>query len=300
MKNRGCSYQFEDLTVDCANFTIRKGEDRVPLEPLAFDVLVFLIKNGGRTVEKQELFENVWKDNFVGDNSLTRAIKEIRHALGDDAANPRLIETVPKRGYRFIAPVKNGNTHLGSEGKAAEERPTSPRKPGRFALPFLIVAVISLLGVSIVLGIVGSEYYAEYKTATTPVTSVAVLPFENDPPNSGFDHLSEDLGESITNSLSRVSDLRVLPRDIALSYPDAKEDPQIIGRVLRVRSVLTGKIVEREGTLTIQIRLLDADRKAQLCGRRFTRPTSDMAAVEKEISESVVECFDRGQSTRSN
>ncbi|HEX3100237.1 MAG TPA: winged helix-turn-helix domain-containing protein, partial [Pyrinomonadaceae bacterium] len=78
----------------------------VALTPRAFDVLLFLIKNGGRVVEKQEIFDEVWKDIFVGDNALTKVVKEIRHALADDAGNPHYIETVPKRGYRFLPDVR--------------------------------------------------------------------------------------------------------------------------------------------------------------------------------------------------
>jgi DNA-binding winged helix-turn-helix (wHTH) protein len=95
-------YCFDDIAVDCENFRVRKNGQGVTLTPRAFDVLIFLLKNGGRVVEKQEIFDSVWKDAFVSDNALTKIVKEIRHALGDSAEAPRYIETVPKRGYRFI------------------------------------------------------------------------------------------------------------------------------------------------------------------------------------------------------
>ncbi len=83
----------------------KRGEARA-LTPRAFDVLVYLIEQRGRVVEKQELFDQIWKETFVTDSALAREIKEIRHALEDDAAAPRYIETVPKRGYRFIAKLR--------------------------------------------------------------------------------------------------------------------------------------------------------------------------------------------------
>lgn len=96
-------YRFDDVLVDCENYRIRKREETRALGPRAFDLLIYLITQRGRVVDKQELFEQVWKETFVTDNALTKAVKEIRRALGDDTDAPRYIETVPRRGYRFIA-----------------------------------------------------------------------------------------------------------------------------------------------------------------------------------------------------
>lgn len=98
-------FGFDDVIVDRENFRVQKGGEDRDLTPRAFDVLVFLVENHGRVVEKQELFEHVWKEKFVSDNALTRAVKEVRHVIGDTADSPRYIETVTKRGYRFVAPV---------------------------------------------------------------------------------------------------------------------------------------------------------------------------------------------------
>jgi serine/threonine protein kinase/formylglycine-generating enzyme required for sulfatase activity/predicted esterase len=98
-------YCFDDVVVEPRNFRVLKNGESRSLEPRVFDLLIFLIENRGRVVEKQELFEQVWKQAFVTDNALTRAIKEIRRVIGDDASAPRYIETIPKRGYRFVAEV---------------------------------------------------------------------------------------------------------------------------------------------------------------------------------------------------
>src|SRR5690242_15640802 len=105
-ENNGIFYSFDDVVVDGEGFRVLKDGQARTLEPRAFDLLLFLLKNSGRLLEKQTLFENVWKDAFVTDNALTRAIKEIRRVIGDDASAPRYIETIPRRGYRFIAEVK--------------------------------------------------------------------------------------------------------------------------------------------------------------------------------------------------
>jgi eukaryotic-like serine/threonine-protein kinase len=105
-ETNGIFYSFDDVVVDSEGFRVLKDGQTRTLEPRAFDLLLFLLKNHGRLLEKQTLFENVWKDAFVTDNALTRAIKEIRRVIGDDASAPRYIETIPRRGYRFIAEVK--------------------------------------------------------------------------------------------------------------------------------------------------------------------------------------------------
>src|SRR5215204_4002507 len=96
-------YEFDDVKIECGNFQILKSGAAQRITPRAFEVLLYLIENAGRVVTKDELFEAVWKETFVTDNALTRRIEEIRRVIGDDADAPRYIETVPKRGYRFIA-----------------------------------------------------------------------------------------------------------------------------------------------------------------------------------------------------
>jgi DNA-binding winged helix-turn-helix (wHTH) protein len=91
---------FDDVKVDCANLRVQKGGSPRKITPRAFQVLVYLLEHHGRIVEKQELFDEVWKERFVTDNALSRIIKEIRQVIGDDADEPRYIETIPKRGYR--------------------------------------------------------------------------------------------------------------------------------------------------------------------------------------------------------
>src|SRR5262245_37920572 len=96
---------FDDVKVDCANLRVHKSGSPRKITPRAFQVLTYLLEHHGRIVEKQELFDEVWKERFVTDNALSRIIKEIRQVIGDDADEPRYIETMPKRGYRFIAEV---------------------------------------------------------------------------------------------------------------------------------------------------------------------------------------------------
>jgi adenylate cyclase len=99
------SYRFDDVVVDGSLFRVLKRDQARTLEPRAFDLLIYLIEHRDRVVEKQELFDQIWKESFVTDDALTQEIKNIRHALGDEAGTPRYIQTVRKHGYRFMAEV---------------------------------------------------------------------------------------------------------------------------------------------------------------------------------------------------
>src|SRR5882672_4763202 len=100
------SYQFGEHTVDTGQRVLLRMGKPVPLTPKVFDMLLILLENGGRIVEKEELMSRLWPDTFVEEANLTSNIQQLRKALGDDARHPQFIETVARRGYRFIAHVE--------------------------------------------------------------------------------------------------------------------------------------------------------------------------------------------------
>jgi TolB-like protein/Flp pilus assembly protein TadD len=153
MDAKSLIYQFDDVSVDLEMFEVRKADIRARLEPKAFEALVFLIENRGRLVEKKELLDAVWKDSFVTENAMTRVIAQLRKALGDDSKEAKYIETVPTRGYRFIAEVEVSK-ELGHE---AEEYP--PSKEGTERIGSL--AVLPLENLS---GDLSQEYFADGMT----------------------------------------------------------------------------------------------------------------------------------------
>src|SRR5215831_17404843 len=132
MEPKPLIYQFFDVRVDLNSFKVFKGGSAVHLEPKAFEVLVFLIENRGRLIGKQELLDAVWKEAFVTENAMTRVIAQLRKVLDDDSKQAKYIETVPTRGYRFIAEVEVreqpetgkvkdiGIERVSTDGKAAQ------------------------------------------------------------------------------------------------------------------------------------------------------------------------------------
>jgi DNA-binding winged helix-turn-helix (wHTH) protein len=127
-------YTFDDVQVDTAGFRVERAGQTVPLEPKAFDLLVLLLERHGNLVTKQEILDTVWRQTAVSDNALTRIVAHLRKALGDDARDARYIETVPTRGYRFIATV-SGRTAVDGETPAAETPAGDTATPGAALSP---------------------------------------------------------------------------------------------------------------------------------------------------------------------
>jgi TolB-like protein/DNA-binding winged helix-turn-helix (wHTH) protein/Tfp pilus assembly protein PilF len=290
-------YGFDDVAVDLPNFRLEKGGEARALTPRAFDVLVYLIEQRGRVVEKQELFDQIWKETFVTDSALAREIKEIRHALEDDATAPRYIETVPKRGYRFIAKLRESEIPeplanvfslpgLANGRRSGENEPGEPGAAGRsvpakfHARPAVWMSALMLM---ILLSVV--LFTGRGKT----IDSLAILPLANGSGAPQMEYLSDGITESLINTLSQLPNLKVLARATVFSYKNRAVDPIKVGRELGVRAVFIGRVVEREGSLIIQADLLDVTDGSQLWGEQYHRKFSDVLAVQEEIAKQISE-----------
>src|SRR6185503_9030659 len=118
-------YEFGRFRVKAEERVLRRGDELVALTPKAFDILLTLLENAGRIVNKEDLMKKVWPKTFVEEGNLTQNISLLRKALGESATGPQFIETVPRRGYRFVAPVNTGN---GNGHEAVLETDSSARK----------------------------------------------------------------------------------------------------------------------------------------------------------------------------
>ncbi len=284
-------FRFDDVVVDCHDFSVVKGRGKVALTPRAFDVLRYLIEHGDRVVEKQELFEQVWKERFVTDNALTRAVKEIRQALGDNAAAPRYVETVPRRGYRFIAPVgpvvEVGSVEEVARGhespaaavaedgagvragavEVAEPAPTArpepvPSPPAARRRPGIVAPLLALAAALAA----GSFLFYRWSQATAPPPpppaaprSVAVLPLKNlsgDPANEYF---SDGMTEALITALSKAEGLKVISRGSVFSLKGKEVDPREAGRRLGAAAVVEGSVRQDADSVRVSVRLVSAE-----------------------------------------
>ncbi|HEY8228289.1 MAG TPA: winged helix-turn-helix domain-containing protein, partial [Pyrinomonadaceae bacterium] len=239
-------YEFEHHRLDVAQRVLTREGQSIPLTPKATDVLLLLLQNAGQLVEKDQLINQVWPDAFVEEANLTQNIFQLRRALRDDGSGPKYIETVARRGYRFVAPVRRVALEM------AQDQETVSTDLRRSALPIL-----------------------------------AVLPFCNATGNIDLQYLAEGIPESIINSLSSLSQLRVISRSSAFRYKNREVDPQTAGQKLGADVLLIGTISGRESSLAVSVELVGVDNAWQLWGQTFKVDSENIFEVQDQITRQI-------------
>jgi TolB-like protein/DNA-binding winged helix-turn-helix (wHTH) protein/Tfp pilus assembly protein PilF len=298
---------FRTFRLDTANHLLWRNGDRVPLAPKAFDVLAYLVEHAGQLVTQDEILEALWSETYVNPEVLRKYILEIRRALGDRPDNPEFVETVPKRGYRFIAPVLEESaaeplaaaTSPGIEESATEEITDSARatleeksSSGRYRV--WMFAVLPMLAVLAAAAIAGQHFRVARNRANTPSlknTSIAVLPFADMSAAKDQEYFSDGLAEQLINDLAKVPDLKVVGRSSAFQFKGKNEDLRDVGRKLGVANVLEGSVRRDGNHVRITAELIKADDGFQLWSQTYDREIKDIFAVEDEIALAATEAL---------
>jgi DNA-binding winged helix-turn-helix (wHTH) protein/tetratricopeptide (TPR) repeat protein len=249
---------------------IVRGEIEVRLEPRVMDVLVCLAARAGEVVSRETLNEQVWGNIVVTDQAVTNCISELRHHLGDDRSAHRVIETIPKRGYRLTAPVQ-----LVREPTESPAQTTSSSIVGK---SWRVAAGLLLL-CSFLLG--GAWWW---RRASAPgLTSVAVMHFENAGGDETLDYLSLALPDEIETLLTKSRDLAVRPLQYA-----AGEDPFVVARARGVDHIVSGRYYrENDNQLTLAIEAQHVLQERVIWRTRITVPAGDLLAMRGRIAEGV-------------
>jgi TolB-like protein/DNA-binding winged helix-turn-helix (wHTH) protein/Tfp pilus assembly protein PilF len=260
---------------------------RIRLQTQPFQILSMFLERPNQLITREDLQGKVWpSDTFVDfDQGLNKAINKLRDALSDNADNPHFIETVPRRGYRFIAPVvieEEAIPHAQDpQPTIGASRPTAGYLGwGRpIALGVLVFAVAALF------------FFLVRKPGIDGAgsNSIAVLPLlaQGTPP--GDYDLADGLTDGIINDLSLVPGLRVISHASVFQYKGRAADPQTVGARLDVKAVLTGKVTSVGDRLTAKLELTATGDGRHLWGQEFTRNISELGALKQEIAEAVAD-----------
>jgi DNA-binding winged helix-turn-helix (wHTH) protein/TolB-like protein len=243
------------------------------LEPRVMDVLVCLAEHVGEVVSRDTLNQQVWGNVVVTDQAVTNCISELRHHLGDDRSAHRVIETIPKRGYRLTMPVQ--------AAQASPESHSPPlTKPSTAGRRWLVVGSL-LLGTAV---LAGAWWW--WRAASAPgLTSVAVMRFENTAGDEALDYLTLALSDETATLLTRSRDLAVRPFDYI-----AGNDPLAAARSRRVDHVVTGRFyLEDDAWLSLAIEAQHVLQERVIWRTRITVPAGDLLTMRGRIAEGVRE-----------
>jgi len=297
---------FHAFRLDTANQCLWRGQERVSIPPKPYDMLRYLVQNPGRLVTHDELLEKLWPETYVNPELIRKYILDIRKVLGDRPDKPEFIETVTKRGYRFIAPVTDESTaespdsstpqeneRKTTEEKAEPDRPRSEQKSAsRKPMP-LKAAITALLAVAVTTAIAG-HYRSSRKglsASSLNNTSIAVLPFADLSPGKDQEYFSDGLSEQLINDLAKVSALKVVGRSSAFQFRGKNEDLREVGKKLGVSNVLEGSVYRDRYHVRITAELVKADDGFQLWSQTYDREMKDIFAVQDEIARATTEAL---------
>ena len=294
----------DDFELDLRAYELRRSGQPLKLERIPMELLRLLLEHSGQLVTRDQIVERIWgKEVFVDtDNSINAAIRKVRQVLEDDSEQPRFVQTVTGKGYRFIAPVQAANTSPPSlesasyapeidEPGAEAFNPTEARsyaKHGRIGLG------LGIVGVAIVL-IAASLAYFQWFRSQRPSQAgrgramLAVLPFENLTGDASQDYFSDGLTEEMIAELGRLDGQRigVIGRTSAMHYRHTSEALDQIGRELGVQYVLEGSVRRDSGRVRITAQLIQVKDQTHLWAQQYDRDLKDLLVLQGEIAGKI-------------
>jgi len=298
------SYEFGRFRLKIAERILLREGELVPLTPKVFDILITLVENRGQVVAKDDLMKRVWPSTYVEEGNLTQNISLLRKALGESPGGVQFIETVPRRGYRFVADIIEawdgvsssvpGETAPPADAETVSHQDNSTSKPlvsipAAANRPAWRNPAFAVLAGAVVIAIVGLVYFTSGKTDVDPIGSIAVLPFVDESSDPDAQYINDKIAESLINSLSKLPQLRVVPRSVVAGYKGREIDPRKVGQELNVRAVVTGRMRRHGDIISIQADLIDLENVAQLWGQHYDHKLSDVLLVQDDISRDIFE-----------
>jgi len=273
-------------------FRLERGREVIKLEPRVAQLLSCLVANAGTAVNRETLMEEVWPGMIVGDEALSNAINKLRKAFGDDRQHPRVIETIPKAGYRLIAEVKPVNTAAVPEEDKTAVQPAGIEHRDWLARNLRSVTFITLSIILVALWFFIGQDKKETLPSTQPVAlatkpSIAVLPFENLSQDPEQEYFTDGVTDDIITRLAKNPELIVIARDSSFFYKETAMDISSIADKLHVAHILNGSIRRLGDQLMVNAQLIDAASGTHTWAEQYLRPANNLLQVEDDIAQHV-------------
>jgi TolB-like protein/DNA-binding winged helix-turn-helix (wHTH) protein/Tfp pilus assembly protein PilF len=299
--------RFGSFEMDLRAGELRKHGVRIRLQTQPFQILGMLLERPGEVVTREELRQALWPgDTFVDfDHGLNNAINRLREALGDSAESPRFLETLPRRGYRFIAPVESipsaspqdspahvensATTPLSMTGDKVAATPVESSKASLRARLWIAASTgtAALLVLLVSLNTGGLRQRLLGATATRRVQSIVVLPFENLSGDPSQEYFVDGMTDELITQLAQIGGLRVISRTTAMQYKGTRKSVPEIGRELHVDRIVEGTVFRSGEQVRISAQLVDSSTDQHVWAQSYERDLRDILALQKEVAGGV-------------
>lgn len=269
--------EFGGFRLDPDERVVYRGDDPVALTPKAVETLLTLVANAGRIVDKSALMQAVWRDTFVEEGNLSQQIFHLRRALGDQPDGQPYIETVPRRGFRFVADVVD---------TWEEGQPTRRRGWRRGAGWAAAAAAMLALAITVALWARAAPHPGNSASGRV---MIAVLPFDTIGGDPRDDYFSDGLTEEMINRLARLNPARlsVIARTSAMLYKDSQKTIEQIGRELGVDWILEGTVRRSGGRVRVSAQLIEVSDQTHRWASNFDDDSREVLGLQKQIAEAV-------------
>ena len=299
---------FDRFDVDLRSGELRKNGRRLRLQEQPFQLLALLLERPGEVVTREEICRKLWQaDTFVDfDHSLGTAINKIREALGDSADHPRFVETLPRRGYRFVGKIEGTNgaplaesrpavldanveVGLESSDKGINAGNPSAVQEGKQSRRLRFVLALAASSAILLAALVFFRRPADSRAAARAanIQSIAVLPLENLSGNPAQEYFADGMTDELITELARTKGLRVISRTSVMQYKNVHRPLKDIARELGVDGILEGSVVDAGGRVRVTVQLVHAASDTHVWAQSYTRDLSDLLLLQQELAENV-------------
>ena len=277
-------HQFGVFTLDARTGELSHDGRRTTLRDQSLHLLLALLEHPGELVTREELASRLWgSDTFVDfDRGLNKAVNHLREALGDSAEQPRFIETLPRKGYRFIAPIAPGVEEIQTAA------PPAPRTP--FVRRWLPWSLGLAAGIGIVIGAGLGEvrqWVARRWSASPRISALAVIPLENLSPDPEQQYFADGLTDALITDLAKNGTVRITSRTSMIPYRGTKKSIGEIGRALNVDAVVEGTVMRAGNRVRITAQLIQVSTDMHLWADAYERDVSEILDLQRTLATDI-------------
>ena len=273
-------YRFGEFTLDARTGELSHAGSRTPLRDQSLHLLLAVLERPGELVTREELIARLWPaDTFVDfERGLNKAVNHLREALGDSAEQPRFIETLPRKGYRFIAPV----TREGEELTAAPAALAEPPRRSRVLAASVIAGIVIAIGVAIA---VAREWTS--RPAVPRIAALAVIPLENLSRDADEQYFADGLTDSLITDLAKIGSVRITSRTSVIQYRSTKKSVKDIGRELNVDAIVEGTVTHAGNRVRVTAQLIQVSTDMHLWADTYERDVSEIIDLQRTLATDI-------------